>query len=99
MAEPNKTLFVVNFEPHSTFMDDLRAYFEQWGDLERVQLKTKFAFVEVRTLAGTCADGLFMHQQSLLLAICTFAMLLTQGDTAAAIASVHCRELNSHAAS
>ena len=47
-AKPNRTLFVVNFEPASTFMDDLRAFFEQWGALERVQLKTKFAFVEVR---------------------------------------------------
>jgi hypothetical protein len=51
-AEPNKTLFVVNFEPQSTEMDDLRHFFEQWGELERVQLKTKFAFVEV--LATSC---------------------------------------------
>lgn len=51
-AEPNKTLFVVNFEPQSTEMDDLRHFFEQWGELERVQLKTKFAFVEV--LAKSC---------------------------------------------
>jgi RNA recognition motif. (a.k.a. RRM, RBD, or RNP domain) len=53
-AQPNKTLFVVNFEPHSTFMDDLRAFFEQWGDLERVQLKAKFAFVEVCTWQHGC---------------------------------------------
>jgi hypothetical protein len=47
MAEPNRTLFVVNFEPESTRLDDIRRFFEQWGELERVQLKTKFAFIQV----------------------------------------------------
>jgi hypothetical protein len=47
MAEPNRTLFVVNFEPESTRLDDLRRFFDQWGELERVQLKTKFAFIQV----------------------------------------------------
>lgn len=58
-AKPNRTLFVVNFEPASTFMDDLRAFFEQWGTLERVQLKTKFAFVEVsfNTVCQRCVHN------------------------------------------
>ena len=46
-AEPNKTLFVVNFQPETTQIDDLRDFFSQWGELERIQLKTKFAFIEV----------------------------------------------------
>ena len=48
LAEPNRTLFVVNFQPDTTHLDDLRQFFSQWGELERVQLKTKFAFVQVR---------------------------------------------------
>lgn len=51
LAEPNRTLFVVNFQPETTHLDDLRRFFEQWGELDRVQLKTKFAFVQVRPCA------------------------------------------------
>lgn len=46
---PNTTLFVVNFDPLETDERDMRDYFGKFGDLDRVQIKKNFAFIQVCT--------------------------------------------------
>jgi hypothetical protein len=47
---PNRNLFVVNYDPDGTRREDLEKFFEQWGTVDRVQMKDKYSFIEVRTL-------------------------------------------------
>ena len=46
-APPNKNLFVVNYDPEATTSEDLEAYFSKWGNIEKVQMKDKYSFIEV----------------------------------------------------
>lgn len=49
-TKPNKTLFVVNFDPINTRTRDLERHFESYGKLERVQIRKNFAFVQFETV-------------------------------------------------
>jgi hypothetical protein len=44
---PNRNLFVVNYEPETTTREDLEKFFAKWGEVERVQMKEKYSFIEV----------------------------------------------------
>lgn len=46
-AAPNKNLFVVNYDPEATSLEDLEAYFSKWGNVEKIQMKDKYSFIEV----------------------------------------------------
>lgn len=43
---PNRNLFVVNYDPEGTTREDLEKFFQQWGTVDRVQMKDKYSFIE-----------------------------------------------------
>eukprot|EP01102_Stenamoeba_stenopodia_P022821 TRINITY_DN964_c0_g3_i2.p1 TRINITY_DN964_c0_g3~~TRINITY_DN964_c0_g3_i2.p1 ORF type:complete len:167 (-),score=46.72 TRINITY_DN964_c0_g3_i2:582-1082(-) len=47
---PNRTLFVVSFDPYETRERDLRNAFEPFGNVVRVDLRRNYAFVEFETV-------------------------------------------------
>eukprot|EP00249_Psilotum_nudum_P010097 c22333_g1_i2 orf=237-671(+) len=48
-TKPAKTLFVINFDPINTRVEDLETHFEPYGKLIRVHIRKNFAFVEYET--------------------------------------------------
>lgn len=56
-APPNKNLFIVNYDPDATTGEDLEAYFSKWGEIEKVQMKDKYSFVEVHQFNSWLING------------------------------------------
>lgn len=52
---PNETLFVVNFDAVTTRQETLRAKFEPFGAVVRLDLQERFAFVQYETTAAATA--------------------------------------------
>ncbi|XP_038682046.1 serine/arginine-rich splicing factor RS31-like isoform X2 [Tripterygium wilfordii] len=46
---PTKTLFVINFDPIRTRVDDIERHFEKYGRLASVRIRRNFAFVQFET--------------------------------------------------
>ncbi|KAJ8900447.1 hypothetical protein K2173_025224 [Erythroxylum novogranatense] len=47
--KPTKTLFVINFDPIRTRVDDIHRHFERYGAVHHVRIRRNFAFVQFET--------------------------------------------------
>ena len=45
-SRPTKTLFVINFDPINTRMQDLERHFEPYGKVLNVRIRRNFAFIQ-----------------------------------------------------
>ncbi|CAN1794098.1 Serine/arginine-rich splicing factor RS31 [Linum perenne] len=43
---PTKTLFVINFDPVRTRLEDIKRHFEPYGEITNVRIRRNFAFVQ-----------------------------------------------------
>lgn len=50
VGEPTKTLFVINFDPIRTRVEDIKRHFERYGEVLHVRIRRNFAFVQFETL-------------------------------------------------
>ena len=48
--QPSETLFVVNFEEETTKREDLQMLFEPFGEIERIDMKRNYAFVQFKSV-------------------------------------------------
>lgn len=48
--KPTKTLFVINFDPIRTRVEDIKRHFERYGEVLHVRIRRNFAFVQFETL-------------------------------------------------
>ncbi|KAI5564813.1 hypothetical protein POPTR_014G101800v4 [Populus trichocarpa] len=46
---PTKTLFVINFDPIHTRVEDIKRHFERYGEVLHVRIRRNFAFVQFET--------------------------------------------------
>ncbi|XP_050203416.1 serine/arginine-rich splicing factor RS31-like isoform X2 [Mercurialis annua] len=46
---PTKTLFVINFDPTHTRVEDIKRHFEKYGEVIHVRIRRNFAFVQFET--------------------------------------------------
>ncbi|KAJ6686400.1 SERINE/ARGININE-RICH SPLICING FACTOR RS31-RELATED [Salix purpurea] len=46
---PTKTLFVINFDPIHTRVEDIKIHFERYGEVLHVRIRRNFAFVQFKT--------------------------------------------------
>ncbi|CAI0469957.1 unnamed protein product [Linum tenue] len=46
---PTKTLFVINFDPIRTRVEDIKKHFERYGEVLHVRIRRNFAFVQFET--------------------------------------------------
>ena len=46
---PTKTLFVINFDPIHTRVEDIKRQFERYGEVLHVRIRRNFAFVQFET--------------------------------------------------
>ena len=46
---PTKTLFVINFDPINTRVEDIKRHFERYGEVLHVRIRRNFAFVQFET--------------------------------------------------
>ncbi|CAN0889505.1 Pentatricopeptide repeat-containing protein At5g08510 [Linum grandiflorum] len=46
---PTKTLFVINFDPVRTRVEDIKRHFEPYGEVTNVRIRRNFAFVQFET--------------------------------------------------
>ncbi|XP_065860118.1 serine/arginine-rich splicing factor RS31-like isoform X2 [Euphorbia lathyris] len=46
---PTKTLFVINFDPAHTRVEDIKRHFERYGEVLHVRIRRNFAFVQFET--------------------------------------------------
>ncbi|KAL5218318.1 hypothetical protein ABZP36_019002 [Zizania latifolia] len=49
MDKPNKNLFVINFDPHHTKIQDIERHFEPYGKITNIHIRRNFAFVQYET--------------------------------------------------
>ncbi|KAJ9171544.1 hypothetical protein P3X46_014900 [Hevea brasiliensis] len=47
--KPTKTLFVINFDPIRTRVEDIKRHFERYGEVLHVRIRRNFAFVQFET--------------------------------------------------
>ncbi|KAF2324912.1 hypothetical protein P3X46_003566 [Hevea brasiliensis] len=47
--KPTKTLFVINFDPIRTRVEDIKSHFERFGEVLHVRIRRNFAFVQFET--------------------------------------------------
>lgn len=70
--KPAKTLFVINFDPINTRIQDLERHFEPYGKISNVRIRRNFAFVQFESQedATKALEAANMRYFSLFLVLC-----------------------------
>ena len=48
-VKPTRTLFVINFDPMRTKIQDIERHFEPYGKIANIRIRRNFAFVQYET--------------------------------------------------
>jgi splicing factor, arginine/serine-rich 4/5/6 len=54
-VKPTRTLFVINFDPIRTKVQDIERHFEPYGKIANIRIRRNFAFVQYETLEEASA--------------------------------------------